>query len=92
MKIDQKFRNRLSILLKNNRLLFSRTIDYFPIVFGSFCDLIIPKKGIEMQIFFLNRLWRFLTLFPTAFYVFLSYGGGGEGSLTRTSESTVRIV
>ena len=48
-------------LLKNNRLLFSRTIDYcFPYCFGIFRNLIIPKQGIEMQIFFLNGLWRFL--------------------------------
>ena len=49
-------------LFKNNRLLFSRTIDYcFPYCFGIFCNLIIPKQGIEMPIFFLNGLWRFLT-------------------------------
>ena len=47
--------------LKNNRVLFSRTIDdCFPIVFGIFCNLIIPKQGIEMQIFFLKGFWRFL--------------------------------
>ena len=33
-------------------------MDYcFPIVFGMFCNLGIPK---QMQIFFQNRLWRFL--------------------------------
>ena len=38
----------------------SRTIDYcFLIVFGIFCNLIIPKQGIEMQMFFQNGLWRF---------------------------------
>ena len=48
-------------LLKNNTLLLSRTTDYcFPIVFGIFYNLIIPKQGIKMQMFFLNRLWRFL--------------------------------
>ena len=41
-------------LFKNNRLLFPRTISH------CFCNLIIPKQGIEMQIFFLNGLWRFL--------------------------------
>ena len=48
-------------LFKNSKLLFSRTINYcFPIVFGIFCNLIIPKQGIEMQIVFPNGLWRFL--------------------------------
>ena len=53
MKIDKKFRNRLSdYLFKNNRLLFSSTITIvFPVVFGIFCNLIILKQGIEMQIF-----------------------------------------
>ena len=62
MKIDQKFRNglwlfvqeRKAIVFKNNRLLFSLLyLDFF-------CNLIIPKQGIEMQIFFQNGLWRFL--------------------------------
>ena len=48
-------------LFKNIRLLFLRTIDYcFHIVFGNFSNLIIPKSGIKIQFFFLNRLWRFL--------------------------------
>ena len=39
-------------LFKNNRLLFSRTINYcFPIVLGNFCNLIIRKQGIEMHFF-----------------------------------------
>ena len=39
-------------LFKNNRLLFSRTIDYcFPYWFWNFCKLIIAKQGIKMQIF-----------------------------------------
>ena len=72
MKTDHKFLNGVwklirnsetgyDYLFKNNRLLFSRTIDYcFPIVYVMFCNLIIPKQGIEMQILFLNGLWRFL--------------------------------
>ena len=39
-----------SIVLKNNRLLFSLL----------FCNLKIPKQGIKMQTFFLNGLWRLL--------------------------------
>ena len=43
----------------------SRTIDYcFPIVLGcfrNFCNIIIPKQGIEMH-FSLNGLWTFLKL------------------------------
>ena len=39
----------------------SRTTGYcFPIVLLLFCNLNIPKQGIEMQILFLNGLWRFL--------------------------------
>ena len=47
----------------------SRTIGYyfkeqyaivFPIVLLLFCNLKIPKQSIEMQVFFLNGLWRFL--------------------------------
>ena len=49
MKIDQ---TGYDYLFKNNWLLFSRTIDYcFPIAFGIFCNLIISKQGIKMQIF-----------------------------------------
>ena len=40
-------------LFKNNRLLFS-------LLFWNFCNVIIPKQGTEMHIFFLNGLWRFL--------------------------------
>ena len=49
--------------------IYSRAIGYcfqeqqiivLPILFGIFCNLIIPKQGIEMQIFFPNGLWRFL--------------------------------
>ena len=32
----------------------------FRIVFGNFCNLIISKRSIEIQIFFPDRLWRFL--------------------------------
>ena len=35
-------------LFKNNKLLFSRTIDYCFLLFSDFCNLIIPKQGIEM--------------------------------------------
>ena len=39
----------------------SRAIGYcFPIVFLLLCNPKIPKQGIEIQFFFLNRLWRFL--------------------------------
>ena len=39
-------------LFKNNVLLFSRTIyNCFTYCFGIFCNLIIPKESIEMQIF-----------------------------------------
>ena len=39
----------------------SRKIDHcFPYCFLNFCNLIIPKQGIEMQFFFLNGSWRFL--------------------------------
>ena len=42
----------MTIQFKNNNLLFSRTIDYcFPIDFGFFCNIKIPKQGIGMQIF-----------------------------------------
>ena len=42
----------MTIQFKNNNLLFSRKIDdCFPIDFGFFCDLTIPKQGIGMQIF-----------------------------------------
>ena len=50
MKIDQKFRNRLGLFVQEQQT----------IVFGIFCDLIFPKQGIKMQIFFLNGLWRHL--------------------------------
>ena len=36
-----------------------------PFVFGIFCNLIIPKQGIEMKTFFLNRLWGFLKKWAT---------------------------
>ena len=49
--------------------IYSNTIGYcFPIVFENnrlllsllFCNLKIPKQGVEMQTFFLNGLWKFL--------------------------------
>ena len=40
-------------MFHNKRLLF-------PYCFWKFCNLIIPRQGIEMQILFLNGLWRFL--------------------------------
>ena len=41
-------------LFKNNRLLFLLLFSLL------FCNLEIPKQGIEMQLFFLNGLWKFL--------------------------------
>ena len=41
-----------AIVFKNNRILFSLL----------FCNLKIPKQGIEMQIFFMNGLWKFLQI------------------------------
>ena len=65
-KLSKNFETGYDNLLRNNRLLFSRTIDYCtPLLFEGFCNLIIPKHGIEMQIFCLKMLWRFLTLFWT---------------------------
>ena len=51
MKIDQKSETGYDYLFKNNKLLFSRTIDYCFLLFSDFCNLIFPKQGIEMQIF-----------------------------------------
>ena len=76
MKIDQKFRNRLSdYLFKNNMLLFSRTIDCcFPIVFRTFLNPIIPKQGIERQIFFLKGVVEILKKWaPTVKFKCLGY-------------------
>ena len=56
-------------LFNNNRLLFSRTIEYcFPNVFGIFCNLIIPKQGIEMQ-FFPERIVDILKKWSPPFQV-----------------------
>ena len=67
-------------LFKNNRILFSRTIDYcFSTVFGIFCNLIIPKQGIETQSLFLNGLWIFLKNEHLLVKLHLSKGGGGGG-------------
>ena len=37
-------------------------------------------------------LQQHLTLLPTAFYDFLSYGGGGGGFLSHTPENNVKII
>ena len=61
MKIDQKFRNGLLLFVQEQKAIFSRRIGYcFPILFLLFCNLKIPKQGIKMQIFSLNRLLRLL--------------------------------
>ena len=61
MKIDQKFRSRLWLFVQEQLAIVFKTIDYcFQYCFGIFCNLIIPKQGIENRIFSLNGLWRFL--------------------------------
>ena len=48
-------------LFKNNRLLFSRTIDYcFPYCFWHFLWSNNPETGYRNAIFLPNGLWRFL--------------------------------
>ena len=61
MKIDQKFRNGLWLLVQEQKTIVSRTIGYcFPYCLLLFCNLKIPKQGIKMQFFFLNGLFRLL--------------------------------
>ena len=56
MKIDQKFRNlQMAICSRTKGYCFQ---EQQAIVFLLFYNLKIPKQGIKMQIFFLNRLWR----------------------------------
>ena len=69
---QHKFLNGVWKLIRNSETGYdycSRTIDYcfrenrplFSLLFsGIFCNLIIPKQGIEINFFFLNGLWRSL--------------------------------
>ena len=49
-------------------------------------------KKTDRQIAWSDRTKIYLTLLPTAFYDFLSYGGGGEIFLSHTPENIAKII
>ena len=76
-------------LFKNKRLLFQ---ERWAIVFLLFCNLKIPKQGIKMQIFFLNRLWRLLKNGQLPIKLRSSAPWGNSFSTVEDSFSTVEVV